>query len=158
MNEKGYHENLDVKSILIRRFGRLAQTTTPAEPQEGFRNEVLRLFPEGKWFVKHSAMYRRAWHEFNPTFICVRRKTKGLLGSNKKTGFLGTRDEVEMLRIIDAHNKQMDLSEGVNVYTDDLVKGDYSSICDALEACRIVPDIEKIRNFVDPSLWERWSS
>lgn len=157
INPKGYHENLDVKDILIRRFGRLAQTTAPAKPQQGFRQEVLRLSPEGKWFVKHSAMYRNAWFEFKPKFICVRRKTSGLLGSNKVTGFLGTRDELQMMRIIDAHNEEMDRSEGVDVYTDELIEGDFTSIFNALEACGIVPDQEKIKNFVEPDYWERWS-
>lgn len=155
-NPKGYHENLDVKAILIRRYGRLAQGTIPAPPGDGFKHEILKINPQGRWFVKHSAMYRQAWHEFSPKFICVRRKTEGLIGSNKSTNFMGTRDEDRLKLIIDAHNEQMDLSEGVNVYTDQLIDGDYSSIIEALESCDIEPDVEKIDDFVEPKYWERW--
>lgn len=158
INPKGYHENLDVKAILIRKFGRLAQGIIPATSQDGFRNEVMKLKPKGRWFVKHSAMYREAWHEFSPRFVCVRRKTEGLIGSNTETGFMGTRNPDKLKAIIDAHNEQMDLSGGVDVFTDDLVKGDYSSISRALEYCGIEPDFGKIEEFVEPSLWERWQS
>lgn len=157
-NPKGYFENLDAKEILIRRCGRLAQGIIPATPQAGFRKELLeRLKPQGKWFVKCSAMYRAAWDEFDPTFVCVRRKTEGLIGSNRKSGFMGTRDPDRLKMIIDAHNREMDLSGGVDVFPDDLVNGDYSSIARALDHCGIEPDYDVIEDFVEPKYWERWS-
>lgn len=153
-NPKGYFENLDAKAILIRRCGKLAQGVIPAEPQSGFKQEILqKLKPEGKWFIKCSAMYRNAFNEFNPKFICVRRKTEGLIGSNKKTGFMGTGDVDKLKMIIDAHNREMDISQGVDVYTDQLIEGDFSSIISALKHCDIEPDLEKIRDFVEPKHW-----
>lgn len=156
-NPKGYHENIDVKMMLIRRYGRLAQGVVPATKSDGFKHEVLKLKPRGKWFVKHSAMYREAWWEFSPKFVCVRRSEEGLIGSNKKTNFMGTRDEMKLKAIIAAHNRQMDLSKGVDVYTDDVVKGDYSSLERALKYCGIEPDLEKVDDFVEPRYWEQWS-
>lgn len=155
LNPKGYHENLDAKEILIRRFGRLAQTTSPAKPQKGFKTEILkRLNPEGKWFVKHSAMYRRAWFEFEPKFVCVRRSREGIIRSNLKTGFLGTADYTEMNAIVSAHESEMDSApNAVNVWTDAVVNGDYRSIAEALSFCGVVPDLKKISDFVDPGLW-----
>lgn len=161
-NPKGYFENLDFKEDLIRRYGRLAQTTSPATHCDGFAQFVRRTAPEGKkWLVKHSAMYRKAWDEFSPKFVCVRRRIDGLLGSNRKSGFLGTRDDVEMRKIIEAHNEQMDiavsLQGGMNVYPDEWIEGNYESIEKALEFCGIEPNRSVIEDFVEPEYWERWS-
>lgn len=157
-NPKGYHENLDVKDILIRRYGRLAQGIVPAASGDGFRNEVLKLKPTPPWMVKHSAMYRRAWDEFNPKFVCVRRSVEGLIGSNKRTGFLGTNNDEKMRAIIAAHHKEMDASGGVEVYTDEVVGGNFTSIINALKYCGLEPDVKKIKDFVEPKLWEAWKS
>lgn len=156
-NPKGYFENLDVKMILIRRFGRLGQKTEPCKFQEGFRHEVMKLNPTDPWMVKHSAMYRNAWMEFLPRFVCVRREIDGIIGSNKAVNFLGTRDVNRMRDIIDAHHKEMDASGGVDVFVDELIEGNYTSICKALESCGLVPDERKIADFVEPEYWKRWS-
>lgn len=162
MNPKGHFENLDIKDELIRRHGRLGQATVPASADKGFRSFVEKFAPkEGKWMVKHSSMYRMAWSEFNPRFVCVRRRIEGLMGSNGKTGFLGTKDPDRMRAIIGAHNEQMNIAVslygGVNVYPDEWMMGDYRSIEKALGYCGIEPDRGIIEDFVEPAYWERWS-
>lgn len=156
-NQTGYWENLDIKRILIRRWGRLAQGTRAALEQPGFREEIGKLKPTDPWLAKHSALYWRAWFEFKPRYVCVRRTLEGVLGSNRKVGFLGTVDEDRMRAIIAAHAACMDASGGINVYPDELLKGNYTSIQRALRACDLEPDLAKIDNHIRPDLWQRWS-
>lgn len=155
MNPTGYFENKDVKDWMIRHHGRLAQTTQMATPGEGFRDYMLKLLGnwQGHWMVKHSAMYFRAWHEFKPKFVCIRRSMKGLLSSNRECGYLGTRDQDQMIQIIEAHHAAMDLSGGVNVYTDAVAAGDYESLVMALEFSGIEPDEQTIHDFVNRDYW-----
>lgn len=155
MNPKGYFENLDVKDWMIRNHGRLAQTVRMASPGEGFMAYMRLLLGsyDGPWVVKHSAMYFRAWHEFKPRFVCIRRSKKGILESNRECGYLGTKDEAAMIDIIDAHNYAMDLSGGVNVYTDSVVAGDYESLYVAFERCGLEFDPQIAHDFVEPEFW-----
>lgn len=154
-NKKGYFENKDVKDWLIRNHGRLAQTTHMAYPGEGFKGYMQTLLGNWKdpWMVKHSAMYFRVWHEFRPKFICIRRSTKGIISSNMECGFMGTKNRDEMLQIIDAHHAAMDLSGGVNVYTDAVVAGDYESLVMALEFAGLEADEQTIMGFIEPGYW-----
>lgn len=155
MNPKGYYENLDIKDWMIRNHGRLAQTTQMARRGKPLRPFVKGLLKghEGPWIAKHSAMYLMAWWEFRPTFVCVRRSVKGIMGSNSECGYLGTKDPHDMRTIIDAHHSAMDLSSGVNVYTDALVAGDYESLYLAMKTAGLNMDESKVRGFVDPEHW-----
>lgn len=157
-NPSGYFENLDIKKILIDRWGKLAQTNRAAIPQEGFIDQIRALKPGNPWLAKHSSMYWRAWNEFCPKYVCVRRSLDGVIGSNRQVNFLGTQDENQMRVIIAAHNYCMDLSKGVNVYVDEVINGNYQSLRRAFKHCGIPFDRTRTEEFVNPTLWRRWSA
>lgn len=153
-NPKGYFENLDIKKELKKRYGRLSHTGRRAEAQRGFRGSIHPYTPEsGKWLFKCSAMYLNAWHEFSPQFICVRRSWTGTTESNKNTNFLGTKEPKRITELIASHHQEMNRAEGVNVYPDELINRDYSSLYEAFEYCGIKLNEEAVDNFIDTSAW-----
>jgi hypothetical protein len=47
----------------------------------------------------------------------------------------------------------VDMRDAVNVYTEDVVDGDYSSIKEAFEHCNVRFNEEIANDFVEKSLW-----
>jgi len=160
MNAKGHFENLPVKKYIIQKTGgaRPVQEGQPCKPWPGFRDDVLRLihedgYPgEGPWMFKGTAMYWPLWREFRPRWICVRRNLDSIRSSGKATGAFLARPEA-----IQAHVQAMDYlwehRRAVDVDTDALIRGDYSTLRIALASCGIEMDEDVVRDFVDPKLW-----
>ncbi len=157
LNPKGFFENLDFKKLMILHAGRLAQSGELADVgNTEFMLKVREVAPEeGPWLVKCSALYWPMWSFLLPKWVCVRRKTEGILKSNMKTNFMATQDENKIHYLIERHNMAMDLVDGVDVYTDDIVSGDFSSIKRAVEFCGLEYDEANTANFVNPKLWNR---
>lgn len=149
-NEKGYFENQDVKNLLKKYCGVLVQKCEVAEESDEFLTEVEKLKPQFPWLVKHSSMYWKVWRPWEPVYICVRRSIEGSVKSNRKTGMVGQKN---IRRIIERHHDEMDRSGGINVYTDQIIEGDDSSLRTAIEFCSLNYDPEITRKFVDPTLW-----
>lgn len=134
-----------------------------AHPKKGFREAIENAvmddgYDDGPWLVKHSALYWRAWHEWNPKWVCVRRNPESVFQSCKKSKMLapGKPDE-HIKKVIALHNDEMDkiVNEkgGVNVYTDHLIQGDLSSLKRAFEYCDLELDEMKAKSFIDPAHW-----
>jgi len=148
-NAKGYFESRPFKKALIDNCGKLVVAGKMAPQVEGWREiaeHILRQngYTGGPWMVKHSAMYYPVWHEFRPKFVCVRRSDSGVKASEKATG---------MTADIEAHKAALDASGGVDVFTDELVSGDYSSLERAFSHCGVEFDPAIADDFIDPSLW-----
>lgn len=149
-NEKGFFENIDIKKVLLKYHGRI---TAPKEYDPRFTDEVKPLLPDIPYLIKHSAVYWVAWREFTPKWVFVRRNVDSCLKSCKKVGFLGK----EPLKQIERHHEAMDyvkkLHGGENIYSDELIAGDYSSLERAFNYCGIKIDLEIVKGFIDPRLW-----
>lgn len=163
-NPKGHFENNAIKREMIRRWGSLtlARSMTRFEenpvcgPQDGFRARVERIldtdgYTGGPWGYKQSALYKPAWHEFEPKFVGVRRENvlEANLGRQR---MFGTGDPKRVKRMIDLHYAIIDECE-VIVKTDEIVKGNLRSLDDALAYCGLDIDVSAVDDFVDASLW-----
>jgi len=155
-NARGHFECLPIKREIVKAAGKLVEAGTLARPVDGWRHRVEAIIAAhgyncGPWMVKHSAMYYPLWHEFNSRFVCVRRSVAAVKESGKRTGYL-TNPEA-----IPAHTKAMDHVRdhlgGVDVFTDELVAGNYSSLERAFDNCLIDFDPAIADDFIDPSLW-----
>jgi len=148
-NRKGYFESLPFKRALIKHCGRIVKAGQLADKVPGWREIAERIlyqngYTGGPWLVKHSAMYLPVWHEFRPRFVCVRRADSGMRASEKATG---------MRADIKAHKAVMDAVDGIDVFTDELIAGEYGSIERAFDYCGIEFDPAIADDFIDPSLW-----
>lgn len=148
-NAKGFFENQDIKNYLKRQFGTLRQFKEVYDP--GFKQFVLDLNPTGKWLVKHGALYWTAWRDFDPIYLLIRRNIDSVYASCQDVRF---QHKMEFLQ---ACIEQMDYVEkhhgGINVYTEDIIKGDYHNLKNVMAACGIEMDKNKVDKFVEPRLW-----
>jgi len=163
-NPKGHFENNAIKREMIRRWGSLtlARGVTSFDqnpvcaPQDGFRSCVERIldtdgYTGGPWGYKQSALYKPAWHEFNPYFVGVKRENV-LKANTSRQAMFGTRDPKRVQRMIDLHHAVIDECE-VIVRTDEIIHGNLRSLDDALAYCGLTIDVSAVDDFVDPSLW-----
>ena len=155
-NAKGYYESAPFKQSLVDNCGRLAPDGKLAKPVEGWRNIAELLLDDhgykgGPWLVKHSAMYYPVWHEFSPQYICVRRDLRAVEQSGKATGYF--RNSAAIEPHVEALDYVRDNLGGVDVFTDEIVQGNYSSLQPAFDACGLKMDESIVRDFVDPTLW-----
>lgn len=159
-NAKGHFEGLPIKDLIKRRVGAIVNKGILAEQHRGFKHELLRILEEhnysNPWLFKCSAMYYPLFLDFEPHFICVRRDVNSIIASGKKTKFFVNEDAVQPH--IDAMDAVVKHHNGVSVYTDEIIKGDYSSLQWALESCGLQMDKAIVDEFVDPSLWHYRSS
>lgn len=160
-NPKGYFENTLIKKQIKTLFGIELLRDAPILPDPAFMPEVYRIrdsqnYTGGPWLVKHSALYWRIWDKAK--FVCVRRPVASVVQSNIDIGLYRDKWNREQLTtIMENHNTEMDYvvrhHGGRNVYTDDIVRGDYLSLKDAMEYCGIEMDFSIVRSFVEPKYW-----
>lgn len=163
-NAKGFFENGEIKREMIKRWGKLtlARDVTKfeenpyCEPQDGFKDFVESVkkkegYTEGLWGYKQSALYKNAWHEYQPKFVGVRRENV-LQANIDRQNMFGTKDPKRVQRMIDLHYSVIDECE-VIVKTDEIVKGDYLSLHDAMDYCGIEMQPDIVEDFVEPKLW-----
>ena len=157
-NPKGFFENKAVKKLLKKTYG--IDLREIKEPIPGFRAEVEAIlnsegYEGGPWLVKHSAVYYKAWNEFNPLFVKVRRPVEATFESTRQLHVSRYTDE-ERKHIIDLHEKAMDSVPGPDVFTQDIVLGDYSSLKRAIEYCGLEYNEKIVEDFVDKKHWHHW--
>jgi hypothetical protein len=143
-NPKGYFENTD---LTVLRYVNLLHRDAVAK--------ILRKqgYVSGNWLVKHTPRYWRRWSDFCPKFIKVRRDFDKTLESRIKSGHF-EETELQARKTIISDTKIMDRHiKGPNIYADELVKGDLSSLKSAMEYCGIEMSAKKVSGFVDASLW-----
>lgn len=155
LNKKGYFENQDFKRLVkgIRLIGIHIADRTPFEPDKRVTDRLINLQPEAPWLVKSSAMYWKQFDHLKPYYICVRRNKADCMASNKRALLYREGHEASF----DRHAKEMDYlvetRQAINVYTDEVNQGDYSSLERAFEHCGIEIDLDIVKDFVSPKLW-----
>ncbi len=161
-NAKGYYESTPFKQLLIAHCGRLTSDGEVAQPVKGWRQIAEQCLKDngytgGPWLVKHSALYAPLWREFEDAkYVCVRRDVGAVIDSGKRS-----RMGIDHYSA-GAHAQVMDnvVSElgGVNVYTDNIVNGDYSSLRKAFDYCGLEFAAKIADSFIDPSLFTKAES
>jgi hypothetical protein len=155
-NPKGHFESTPLKKEIIATVGPVVHEGRLAERIEDWPRRVSRIlkangYKGGPWLFKGSAMYYPLWVDMNPHWVCVRRNIDAIKASGKKTGYL------KHGRSIPAHVEAMDYVRdhlgGVDVFTDDVIRGDYSSLERAFDHAGIEMDRAIVDDFVDPGLW-----
>lgn len=157
LNPKGYFENLDFKDEFVKRFGRIAQSGETSTHQDDWSEIVKGIAPkEDRWLVKSTAMYWPTWVEFDPWFVCARRDPVKVVQSGLKTGFYDSENPLWVAWLVNRHNEEMDRivddHGGVNVYVDQLVKSDLTSLSRAFEYCGLALNEKIATEFIDPDL------
>ena len=165
-NPKGYFEHTLLKKQLKKEWGLdlFKLSINPPEYKEDFKDKVKIIlekdgYPNGKWLYKHSALYWRAWGDFKPKYILVRRDLDQTVQSNIDVGFhRGKWSRDELTEIMKAHHREMDIVEkehgGCNVYTDELVQGNYTSLEKALSYAEIDFNPQMTKDFITPAYWK----
>lgn len=155
-NAKGHFESIPLRNEIIRTVGPVVHEGRLAQQISDWPERVERIiraagYHGGPWLFKGSAMYYPLWLSMRPQFVCVRRNLKAIEVSGKKTGYL------KHGRSIPQHIEAMDYVRdhlgGVDVFSDEIVRGNYSSLERAFSACGLDFDPVIADDFVDPSLW-----
>ena len=129
-----------------RRFGHCSSNLTVAEgewdplpiaKEDGYRG--------GPWFIKTSAPY----HKLFKKAVLVRRDTESIIRSATRSGML--HGDIE--RGVLFHQLTLDSLDWPEIYPDEIVKGDYSSLGRAFEFCGIEMDPERVSSVIDGELW-----
>jgi hypothetical protein len=111
-NPKGLFENVSIKKLLLDRYGPtpslLGEMTIADEPPAKFAREVADVLDSdgyrgGAWLVKISGLRCRAFHDFNPIYVTVRRAGHAILQS--------------FVRCSGGHHKWGDLEYGLGYQT-----------------------------------------
>lgn len=155
-NERGYFENLALKRVLIDRWGHLKRDMAVADRQEGFREQVEAIleeegYVEGPWLMKHGALYWPAWHEFDPTLVCVYRNPTSILESGTHGNFIRTPERVMLCH--GAMEWAIQCEGGVRVDAERLIAGDYRQIEAAFHAAGLGFDPRIADEWIDVDLW-----
>ena len=164
-NAKGYFENKRLKRELIIRYGKLtaAGPVTDFEerpevvPQDGFAQSVREIiraegYRQGPWLFKFSALYWRAFDDFDPLYVGVRRA--GVADANLgRVRMFGTPDRGRVERMVRLHYDAIEASGAPVVDTDAVVRGDYGTLQSAFDHCGLPFEPEVADHFVDPALW-----
>lgn len=165
-NPKGFFENTKLKQLQKKIWGwdLQALAETPPEPDPDFKWKALQLIREQgwsgePWLYKQSALYWRAWDDFNPKFICVRRDIEQTVQSNIDCGLhRGKWSREQLTDIIESHHREMDIVrevyDGIDVFTDQLIERDYSSLKQAFDYCGIEMKKEVVDEFITPGYWK----
>ncbi len=159
INPKGFFENKLFKSRLKAVYSGNLLRATPIKLNPVWEDEVKRIleienYEGGQWLVKHSAIYWRTWDQFKPKFINVRRDPEGVFQSCRNVGFYNSLyTDNQLAQIIQNHNDAMDGNGGPNVYTDEVVQGEYSSLEAAFDYCGLVFDKSIVDDFVEKRHW-----
>jgi hypothetical protein len=139
------YENVQVKDVIRENKHRL----TRGEFVEPFDIEFE---PEREpWFWKGPVEFYPCFQHLDPVVILVRRDIEATARSVLARHPYG---EIEYARklAIQRHNL-MNQVDGINVYSDELIAGDYSSIKHAIYACGVDFSRELADQVIQPKLW-----
>jgi hypothetical protein len=129
---------------------------------EGYATRVQQVLNndgfQDPWMHKFSALYWQAYLDFDPKYICIRRNIDSVVNSNMAVGLHRNKwNRDEMVEIMQAHNDQMDYvvehHGGVNVFTEELIQGDYVSLEKALKYCGIKMKKDIVDDFIERKYW-----
>ena len=155
----GAVENIGMKDILKRDYPLGIHEVKEFRP--GFRAKIEALmkyegYDDGPWMAKHAAVYWPVWKEFKPNYICVERDFDSVITSNTISGMAGLYgDDLEA-----AYNLNMREMSRVNkeygapiVITDEVIRGNFTTLIEAFDYCDIPFDPEKARKVIKPEYW-----
>lgn len=157
-NAKGYFESQGLRDFIRGNydFFSLVENGRLAPRHKGFKKTIGHIlnkggYQDGPYLFKHNVLYYPLWHEFSPKFVCIRRNIDSVIESCKRTGYLKNMDALEpQIEALDFARDELGAAE---VFTDEVLKGDFSSLKSAFSHCGIELDEQIARDFIDPSLW-----
>ena len=158
-NAKGYFENIRVQRALKGTHGMDLLGEYP-EPSEYFSNIFLDILVEQGWdgkqpvLVKTGFYFFRVFRPFAPKIVLVRRPIEDVIRSYQDCGFLKHYfSPNEIKKIMRRFDKDMHRSMGYDVYTDQVIEGNYTSLKNAIEAVGLTYDEEIVKDVVRPGYW-----
>lgn len=153
INAKGHFENLHFKSVVKKHHKTGIHRKPVFDPDQGFLDDFMLANPTEPWLIKSSVKYWKLFDSLNPVYVCVRRNKKSAINSCKRVGLYF--DGIE--KSYDTHMQELDYivenRGGVNVYVDQVIKGQFDSIQKVFENTELEFDKEKTESFVDKRLW-----
>ncbi len=164
-NPRGYFENTAFKRYFQAKNGRDLIRDEPIIPPDRrefdeFVDATLKNedYQGGPWIVKFSALWWRYFEPYEPFWVLVRRPKRANVEACMVSGLHNNANDKAGLELsYDQHHREMDSLPGFNVYTQDVVAGDYSSLQIAIEGCGLNYDEEIVRKFVDKKFWHHRS-
>jgi len=154
-NAKGYFENIDIKREL-QSDGKYFNHCK--EYDDEFAHKIRRIihdqgYKEGPWMMKFGASYHKMWQDFDPFWIKIKRNPEAIHESFRRANMLSAYSDDDLMEIIKFHHTTMDSIPGVEIWSDDVVNGNYGNLRTAFERCDLEFDSEIADEFVDGSLW-----
>ena len=153
INAKGHFENTLFKQLVRGKY-KINDPKAPFPEDWRVLDRLLELNPPEPWLIKCWVMFWKIFDPLNPKYVCVRRNKQSVMDSCKATGLHnGGCDSQTFDRCMAEMDYLVDMRDAVNVYTEDVVDGDYSSIKEAFEHCNVRFNEEIANDFVEKSLW-----
>lgn len=159
-NPRGYFENIHLKQATREWMGGINWDAKIIPFREGWRDRVAQAlerqsYPEGaRWVYKDSALKWKMWGEFDPWWIKCRRDHESVFRSCRQCSFPDPRLSAHQLHErIKLHDRVMDEIPGVDVYTPDLVAGNYRQLRQAFDYLQLDLDTEIVDDFVIDEAW-----
>jgi len=162
-NPKGYYENVAIKrhaEAYVSR-PRIMGVHDPIPGWHGFVKATIRRegYEGGPWVVKHFAAFYKSWLSFSPKWVLPRRDDDAIMRSTRRAGFWKWASDDQLRSAIRVHQQALDhlrdYHGGVEVYSDDVVNGDRSSLRAAVNSTGLKYDDETAKKFIEPSYWDR---
>jgi len=152
INRKGFFENKLFKRLTRGRY-RITDKG-PFKEDWAVIERILEENPPEPWLIKGWVMYWPIFDPLTPKYVCVRRNESSVLASCDATGLNNSGTCSELFRkFSDEMDYLVETRSAVNVYTDEVIKGDYSSLERAFEHCNVRFNEEIATDFVEKSLW-----
>lgn len=159
-NAKGHFENVPIRNVLKEMYGPIPMTGDPAGGIEGWWEWALQLirhdgYDDGPWLFKGNVLYWPIWDQsgFSPRWITVHRSLDAILASGRATGFFRDPDPKAVKSQVDALRFLRENRDAVEVDSDAVIAGDYSTLERALASAGIEMDEGIVSEFVNPELW-----
>lgn len=127
------------------------------------RDSVLQLieadgYRGGPWLVKHSPFSWRAWRNFEPRYVTVRRPQRTSVQSRIRCGHWDMTDAEHRIAVM-ADNAILDGLErhmgAAGVWPDAFFKGYWSTMEAAFVHCGLEFDRDRAESCLDPSIWSK---
>lgn len=155
----GFFENRRISAEARRTFGPRPDGSIPdGDPHwRPFIEDTLHTqgYKSGPWGLK---VFAHRWHildDFKPIFILPRRTSGAILESTRRAGFFRWMDDPKLMDFIESGQSQLDLiaakHSGVEVFLDDVMLGDLSSLEAAVTAAGMVFDPDVAARVLDPA-------
>lgn len=150
----GSVENAAMKRILkANRKGGCVANGIVVDPIKGFKDKILKIMKEegyinGPYLFKHSAMFYKSWHEFNPKFVCCRRPKDKVIKSGERSGmYAANGDSWEKHQ--DVMNDLVEKGSAINVWGEEFFNGNWGSLEKAFEFCGLEFDKKTAKNLIN---------